>query len=285
MSCIIASEEETSAFVVCMTTKFLTDDWLTKLPSDEYGYLDLWRNGAEKEQDNVFYSPKYPDAGNQKAPCFYNAHIEGCKTKAIQRCTHAEGRRCVADARYSHAEGSDCRAMGMASHAEGYSTIAYGYGSHVEGYENVVSSNNSHAEGYQCQANGNQSHVGGTKCVASGENSYSFGYNSTANGICSRAIGSRCEANGYMSMALGNQAVAVGQKSYVWSGQIAEGTGSDTYGSSLKDAGIYAVNPNKGIDDFYIGNKSLKDILLEAVNAGIAACGGTELTELKIDVS
>jgi hypothetical protein len=71
----------------------------------------------------------------------------------------------------------------------------------------------------------------------------------------------------------------------VWSGQIAEGSGSDTYGDNLKDAGIYAINPNKGIDDFYIGSKSLKDILLEAVNAGIESCGGAKLTELKIDVS
>lgn len=59
-----AEGSDASAFVVCLASKFLTDEWKSKLPSDEAGYLDLWENGAAYEKDNVFYCPKYPDAGN-----------------------------------------------------------------------------------------------------------------------------------------------------------------------------------------------------------------------------
>ena len=41
-----AEDSEPSAFTVCLTSKFLTDEWQSKLPADEAGYLDLWENGA-----------------------------------------------------------------------------------------------------------------------------------------------------------------------------------------------------------------------------------------------
>ena len=47
VSCISEAEgSEASAFIVCLVSKFLTDEWKSKLPSDEAGYLDLWENGA-----------------------------------------------------------------------------------------------------------------------------------------------------------------------------------------------------------------------------------------------
>lgn len=70
--------------IVVLSASF-TEEHLekSKWPATEEGYIELWTTAVEKEDDNVFYCPGIPDAGNQHAPYFYGAHIEGCKTRAI----------------------------------------------------------------------------------------------------------------------------------------------------------------------------------------------------------
>jgi hypothetical protein len=87
--------------------------------STEAEMLALWENQVENEDDNCFYCPTVPEAGNQLVPVFYGAHAEGCMSRAIQRATHAEGRSCLADGRYSHAEGMNTIAANAATHSEG----------------------------------------------------------------------------------------------------------------------------------------------------------------------
>ena len=51
--------------------------------STEAEMLGLWENQVENEDDNCFYCPTVPEAGNQLVPVFYGAHAEGCMSRAM----------------------------------------------------------------------------------------------------------------------------------------------------------------------------------------------------------
>ena len=263
-------EQELTAATVTLAEKLTLQD---KAPTTEEGYIALWTTAAENEDDNVLYCARYPDAGNQVVPYFYGTHIEGCKTRAIQRCTHAEGRRTLADGRYSHAEGSDCKAIGTFSHAEGSGNIVYCEYSHAEGLNNVISgfAVAAHVEGSNNTATARSTHVEGEYNVVNGCAAHVGGKCCTADGDTSFAHGRYCYADGCYSIALGNNTTAAGNKSFVWSGSSvdnADKTTSYMYGKKID--GCFAVNPKDGADGFYIGEKTLKQIIDEAVAAALA---------------
>lgn len=109
-------------------------------------------------------------------------------------------------------------------------------------------------EGLSNTASGRVSHVGGTFCTVSGQNAF--------------AHGRYCYADGHHSIALGNNTTAAGEKSFVWSGNSpdeADKTKSYMYGKAID--GCFAVNPKNGAEGFYIGEKTLKQIIDDAITA------------------
>ena len=275
------AEGETSAGYVVLDKQVISSITVANLPKTEEDYIAIWTNFDIDEDDNILYCPRYPDAGNQKAPLFYSAHIEGCKTKAFQRCTHAEGRRTIADGRYSHAEGSDNVAYGVNAHVEGAGNIASGYISHAEGNynkaiglashaenaRNIANGTGSHAEGTSNTADGNYSHVEGGNNNAVGEMSHAQGRYCKSNGAKSFAAGENCTAQGNISIACGNKAIAQGKMSFVWNGT------ANAYGSKIANDGIFAVNPTNGTNGFYIGEQTLSTIIDAAVAAALKEKG------------
>lgn len=77
-----ANGETISATIVGLMQP-IADVMLGKFKSTEAEMLALWENQVENEDDNCFYSPTVPEAGNQFVPIFYGAHAEGCVTRAI----------------------------------------------------------------------------------------------------------------------------------------------------------------------------------------------------------
>lgn len=128
---------------------------------------------------------------------------------------------------------------------------------HVEGSNNTATARSTHVEGEYNVVNGCAAHVGGKCCTADGDTSF--------------AHGRYCYADGCYSIALGNNTTAAGNKSFVWSGSSvdnADKTTSYMYGKKID--GCFAVNPKDGADGFYIGEKTLKQIIDEAVAAALA---------------
>ena len=132
-----------------------------------------------------------------------------------------------------------------------------GVAAHVEGSNNTATDRSTHVEGEYNVANGSVAHVGGMYC--------------TADGVMSFAHGKYCYADGYYSIALGNNTTAAGNKSFVWSGSSADNADKATsYMYGKKIDGCFAVNPKDGADGFYIGEKTLKQIINDAVAAALA---------------
>lgn len=167
--------------------------------------------------DNAFYCPLDPTIGAVNIDNFYANHAEGGSTKAIGKYSHAEGRQTIADIRYAHAEGSHCFAGGMASHCEGF-------GNALD--LNVALGFASHCEGNENKAIGDASH----------------------------AEGYRTRATGKRSHAAGTNAHAAHDFSFVWNGIAAA---SHITVISSHAPGTFTVNPQGGINGFYIGNTSL----------------------------
>lgn len=49
----------------------------------EERYLEIWENGLTDEDDNSFYCPTWPEAGNQVSPFMKYAHAEGVANRAV----------------------------------------------------------------------------------------------------------------------------------------------------------------------------------------------------------
>lgn len=49
----------------------------------EERYLEIWENGLADEDDNSFYCPTWPEAGNQVSPFMKWSHAEGNACRAI----------------------------------------------------------------------------------------------------------------------------------------------------------------------------------------------------------
>lgn len=145
-----------------------------------------------------------------------------------------------------HAEGGSVRAIGKFTHAEGRDTIADARYSHAEGSHTAAGDMASHAEGFRTYAAKRFSH----------------------------AEGEFTKAMGAVSHAAGLGATATGNRSYVWNGKtpndttITEDITYDLYvqpdGSGN---GAFCINPQKGIDGFYIGNQSLQTYLSDLSNS------------------
>ena len=200
----------------------------------EADMIQMWNDLETDEEECIFYSPIAPWVGNLICPIMHGQHSEGTVTRAINRGTHAEGKFTLADCRYSHSEGSQTIAAGCGAHAEGLNTFANEY-AHSEGGQTVANGNYSHAEGQYTEANGNQSHVQNYSCKANGDNSTACGYNATAQG----------------------------QNTFCWNGQ------TKAYGTNLTAAGLFCINPVKGINGIYIGYQTLSDIISAAVEAEV----------------
>jgi hypothetical protein len=145
---VYADDGKTISATIVGLKQPIAANTLNSFKSTEAEMLALWENQVENEDDNCFYCPTVPEAGNQLVPVFYGAHAEGCMSRAIQRATHAEGRSCLADGRYSHAEGMNTIAGNIGAHSEGALTFAHGSNSHTEGYGTLAKGEASHAEGF-----------------------------------------------------------------------------------------------------------------------------------------
>ena len=102
----------------------------------------------------------------------WQAHAEGCNTKAIGTNSHSEGEDTLASGENSHAEGCYTTAYGNYSHAEGYYTTASGIYSHAEGYYTTASGDRSHAEGYYTIASQANQHVQGKYNIEDTQTNY-----------------------------------------------------------------------------------------------------------------
>jgi hypothetical protein len=139
-------------------------------------------------------------------------------------------------------------------------TKIYGTHSHVEGYQTYAFGNYSHAEGYSTIAADDYSHVEGRLTRA--------GHNAHAEGFSNDALGKYSHAEGYDTSALADYSHSAGCNSiissdhvgaYVWNGQGKPGKPATSYSSN--GIGTFNINPTNGTKGFYIGAKSLNDIL------------------------
>lgn len=248
---VYADDGKTISATIVGLKQPIASDTLGKFKPTEAEMLALWENQVEYEEDNCFYCPTVPEAGNQLVPLFYSVHAEGCMSRAIQRAAHAEGRSCLADGRYSHAEGMNTIACNIAAHSEGWNTFAQGHYSHAEGYSSSALAKFAHAEGGYGSASGVCSHVEGSSCITKGRGAHAEGNGCKAIGEYSHAENVKAQAAGNGSHAAGYSATAQGTYSYVWNGIVT----SQKYGQDkmLSGDGIYALNPVGGINGFYIG--------------------------------
>lgn len=124
----------------------------------------------------------------------------------------------------NHAEGGSTRGIGKFAHAEGRDTTADGRYSHAEGSHNIAGGLASHAEGFMNKAVGYASHAAGYRAVS--KDDYSYTWN---NGGGSEVDPFNPNSKAYVS----------------------------------KGTGTYCINPEGGINGFYIGSGSLKSYLEE----------------------
>ena len=179
----------------------------------------------------------------------YDSHAEGYNTLALNFASHAEGSFTVASNSYSHAEGTYTSAFGTTSHTEGYGTITDNEGAHAEG-------------GYT-SAFGYYSHVEG-------------GWTSTgANAMAAHAEGGFTRADGPVSHVEGIKAIAElsDYQSFVWQGTDYMPASVDDIDQTQWDEyrahgpGTFNINPVNGISGVYVGEKSLAEVLDDAVSS------------------
>ena len=167
----------------------------------------------------------------------------------------ANGDGVAASIYYSHAEGSGTTAYGPYSHAEGVTTIASGDNSHSEGNSTTASGMNSHAEGESTAASGAASHAEGGLTTASGDYSHAEGTDTTASGYGSHAEGVVSETREEDSFA------------FAWNGDSIRPVPYTSHG-----AGTFNINPDGGLNGFWIGEQTLASILTnKADKADISA--------------
>ena len=141
-----------------------------------------------------------------------------------------------------HAEGGSIRAIQKYTHAEGRDNIADVRYAHVEGSHNAAGDMASHAEGFRTLAAKRFSH---------------------AEGVCTKALADR-------SHVAGVGATSLSSRSWIWNGKT-DGNDDDfdLYQQPVGSGnGAFCINPEKGINGFYIGDRSLGTILSEFEPAG-----------------
>lgn len=205
----------------------------------------------------------------------YNSHIEGarCQTGLPEKLgTNSAGS-------HAHAEGSETTAIGRMSHSEGHQTYAIGDCSHTEGYQTSALASYSHAEGVRATSLCSFSHAEGCGTSAVGMYAHAEGYNSIAEGTASHAAGSRAYAGGEGSFALGYamsvdtsgyHSIGMGSNGCIKSGGSFLWNGNDTYVSDNGE-GTFTVNPNGGINGFYIKDTSLSTIIDSSISSAISS--------------
>lgn len=287
-------------------TYTLSSGWDT-----ESKYLDIWNNGLIDENDNSFYCSTHPNLGNQISPFFKFAHCEGNANRAIQRFDHAEGRKNIIDGRYSHVEGCDNISYGWNSHVEGFNNRNYNAYNHVEGELNVAYTGKAHVEGvgnavglstdfpgayeYITHVNGynNRSVHSDSSMVTGNGNLLSGGSSNVVAGVRNTVVDTNTSivgGNGIVVLSC-NDVVASGQHldvagmnhSFVWSGKsVSQTDHTKWYGYAADSAGVrkaafpggsFCINPQNGINGFYIGNQSLSAIIGSAIEAALKAKG------------
>lgn len=159
----------------------------------------------------------------------------------------------------SRASGSDVGqyslSSGVNNSVTGICNVALGYSNTTSGnYGTAIGSNNS-ATGGICTAIGLQAN-------ATGENSTAIGYLPTASGKYSNAIGVVSTASGSNAVAIGTKSVASHIGSFVWNGTDKTRPIQWTAYNS-QAVGAFCVNPINGLSGFYIGDKTLQQVIDE----------------------
>lgn len=124
------------------------------------------------------------------------------------------------------------------------------------------------ANGQFVNASGYSSHAEGEGTTASGQFSHSEGQGTTASGYYSHAEGYGTTASGHFSHADGyeSQTIEGHQYSFVWNGDTSVINRYSSHGS-----GTFNINPVGGSDGFYIGEKTLSDVISGIVTNNISA--------------
>ena len=149
-------------------------------------------------------------------------------------------------------------AIGFGSHAEGTCTRAIGDWSHSEGGCTMATNVHCHSEGVLTFALGEASHSEGAEWVyATGYGAHAEGIGTIASGVGAHAEGHCTIASADGSHALGRHCIASNNFAHVWSGS---GNGYGSHG-----IGTYNINPKNGLDGYYIGEKTLGQIVEERV--------------------
>lgn len=237
-------ETETTAYPgdkgkVASETAFAAYDVANNMASAIVDHTDNKNNPHSVTAEQVGAVPLVKDINGEKtavtigsrnpgSPVGANSLANGSGVASIGTSSHAEGLNVSAAGSYSHAEGAGTDAPGTASHAEGADTDASGVGSHAEGNFTIASGNYSHAEGDHTLASGTSSH-------AEGYYAHAYGKYSHAEGVATQAI------NDY---------------AFVWNGDDAVSVGYSSHGK-----GTFNINPVGGISGFYIGEKTLTQII------------------------
>lgn len=185
-----------------------------------------WNTSFQGTEYDQMWLVNYPLIGDRVIG--YGSHAEGFGTHAGHNGAHSEGRDTIASDKYAHAEGLTTKAHGYASHAEGEKSYAIGMRSHAEG---------------NSTANGNWSHAEGRSTTNK------EAYYAHAEGMDTRAEGRASHASGRKAIAREEHGT-----SFVWSCLSGQSYYSHANGS-------FNVNPQDGLNGFYVGENSLCNIL------------------------
>jgi hypothetical protein len=98
----------------------------------------------------------------------------------------------------------------------------------------------------------------GSKVSCFGSHSAGFGANNEVSGRSSFSIGENNKTTKEVSIACGNKAKIDGVRSFCWNGKTTE--------YNMTGDGIFAINPINGIDSFYIGTQTLREIIISLIN-------------------
>lgn len=118
------------------------------------------------------------------------------------------------------------------------------HGCHVEGLSSKVLIMGGHAEGLTCVVAGKYGHAEGRGCVA---------------GYAAHAEGRECQALGDQSHASGFRACSINNGAWTWSP-----ASHPPYADNGEST--FNINPQNGINGFYIGKKNLETYLEERVS-------------------
>lgn len=141
------------------------------------------------------------------------------------------------------------------------SSVAFGYDSHAEGSGNSAIGGSSHAEGGGCSSIGSNSHAEGCESKSIGSFSHVDGF---------RAVSAESGYDGSSESDFTNPHIFA----YVWQGAHSSNTAYHSHGN-----GTFNINPISGIDGFWVGEQTLRQVISSIVSSSLAGylqlSGGT----------